>query len=56
MDSGHNCNDTKQYSELYDAYYCPECNIWLESKCDDPECDYCPKRPDQPNQNQLTNN
>ena len=45
MVSGHNCEDIKQYSDKYDAYYCNACNIWLEDKCDDPECEFCPKRP-----------
>ena len=45
MDSGHNCEDTKMYSEKYDAYHCTECNIWLESKCDDPTCEFCNQRP-----------
>lgn len=48
MDSGHNCENTKQYSEQYDAYYCAECNVWLEDKCDDVDCEFCPGRPDHP--------
>lgn len=48
MDSGHNCNKTQQYSKKYDAYYCEQCNIWLEDKCNDPECEYCPSRPETP--------
>ena len=48
MDSGHNCEDTKQRSEKYDAYYCVECNVWLEDKCDDPTCEFCPSRPATP--------
>ena len=37
-----------QYSEQYDAYYSDTHNEWLDSKCDDPECEYCPNRPERP--------
>ena len=40
--------NTKEYSEQYDAYYDAETNQWLESKCDDPYCDYCADRPEKP--------
>jgi hypothetical protein len=42
------CGSKKKHSDQYDAYYCASCNEWLESKCDDPECEYCPNRPDRP--------
>jgi hypothetical protein len=42
------CGSKKKYSDQYDAYYCLSCNEWLESKCDDPDCEYCPTRPDKP--------
>jgi hypothetical protein len=45
MDSGHNCEETKKYSEEYDAYYCYYCNNWLEDQCDDLTCEFCIKRP-----------
>jgi hypothetical protein len=48
MDSGHNCNETKQYSEQYDTYYCRECNKWLEDICNDRECLFCNTRPLKP--------
>lgn len=35
-----------KYSEQWDAYYDDETNEWLESKCDDPTCEYCANRPD----------
>ena len=44
--TGHKC--FHEYSEEYDAYYCTYCNKWLEDKCDDPTCEYCPTRPEQP--------
>ncbi len=36
------------YSEEYDAYYNQVTNEWIESKCDDPACEFCPTRPAQP--------
>lgn len=36
------------YSEEYDAYYNPETNEWIDSKCSDPTCEYCTKRPEKP--------
>lgn len=36
----------KQYNEQFDAYYDDESLEWLDSKCDDPECEYCVNRPD----------
>jgi len=41
-------NDRILYSERYDAYYCSFCNEWLDPKCIDPECFFCPNRPDRP--------
>ena len=38
--------ETFDYSEEYDAYYIVETGEWLESKCDDPTCEFCPNRPD----------
>ena len=38
----------QQYSEKYDAYYDDETNEWLESKCDDPTCEFCVNRPARP--------
>ena len=45
MDSGHNCEETKKYSEEYDCYYCESCNTWLEDICNDRECLFCKTRP-----------
>lgn len=38
----------KRYNERFDAYYDDETRTWLESKCDDLECEYCTERPDHP--------
>lgn len=40
----------KQYSEKFDAYYDDETDEWLESKCDDPTCEYCGARPEKPSE------
>jgi hypothetical protein len=40
----------KQYSEKFDAYYDDETDEWLESKCDDPTCEYCVGRPEKPSE------
>jgi hypothetical protein len=37
-----------EYNEDYDAYYCPNCNKWLEDECGDPECEFCSGRPEKP--------
>ena len=34
--------------ERYDAYYCDDCNIWIEPVCRDAECVYCKSRPAKP--------
>ena len=42
------CQETKQYSEKYDCFYCATCDKWLEEKCGDEECEYCWGRPPKP--------
>lgn len=43
------CNsDDWEYNEIYDAKYCFPCNIWLEKKCCDEQCEYCSHRPETP--------
>ena len=37
-----------KYSEEYDAYYNQATNEWIDTKCDDPNCEYCITRPAQP--------
>lgn len=32
----------------HDAYWCPQCDIWLEPPCTDPTCTFCPNRPKKP--------
>lgn len=40
------CKGAASYSELYDVYYCNKCMIYLEDKCSNSDCCFCPKRPD----------
>ena len=42
------CNEEKRYNRIYDCYYCQYCNAWLEEKCTDSQCQFCPKRPEKP--------
>lgn len=42
------CNSNLVYSDDFDTYFCPKCNSWTESKCSDPNCKYCPNRPEKP--------
>ena len=35
------CGTREVYYDLYDASFCPKCNLWLENACGDPHCDYC---------------
>ncbi|MCK5021020.1 MAG: hypothetical protein KAS32_28675 [Candidatus Peribacteraceae bacterium] len=48
-----NCDEHKyptHYNEDHDTYYCPECDVWLETTCDDPDCEYCATRPSKPSE------
>lgn len=42
------CNHIKLFDIDHDSHFCPLCNIWLESTCRDPECEFCPTRPEKP--------
>ena len=35
----------KKLCEKYDAYYETETGEWLESTCNEPECEFCEHRP-----------
>jgi hypothetical protein len=43
------CGKPAEHHESHDAYYCKNCNLWLESVCLDPFCAFCGGRPDSPN-------
>lgn len=36
---------TCAYDEKYDAYYVIKTGEWAERKCEDPDCQYCNRRP-----------
>ena len=40
------CSSLGEYCETHDAYFCSECNTWLEPKCSDPGCEFCKDRRD----------
>ncbi len=42
------CANKRIYYNNFDAFFCADCNIWLESNCSDPACEYCRNRPDKP--------
>ncbi len=42
------CSSEKVYYHDYDAKFCPNCNKWLEKRCNDETCDYCSIRPEKP--------
>lgn len=42
------CYGPTRYDEKFDSVFCPACNIWLEARCGDPECCFCPGRPERP--------
>ena len=47
------CRAIKTYSDMYDSYYCGQCNEWLEDICTDRECFYCNNRPLTPNEQDI---
>lgn len=42
------CSKQANYSHRFESHYCGICNIWLEKRCDDPDCKYCVDRPERP--------
>lgn len=42
------CSQNQIYYDDYDSFFCPNCNIWLESACSDPTCEFCRTRPKNP--------
>lgn len=46
------CDDMEnpcfEYCEKHDAYFCKECDIWIEPRCSDLTCEYCNARPPKP--------
>ncbi|MDE5584667.1 MAG: toxin-antitoxin system protein [Ruminococcus sp.] len=42
------CGNNLFLFDRFDAECCIMCDIWTETKCGDPECEFCSKRPDTP--------
>ena len=42
------CKSNLVYYDDFDTYFCPNCNSWTESTCNDPHCKYCLNRAEQP--------
>ena len=42
------CLDPLAYNDEHDSVYCPTCDEWRETSCDDPDCEYCLARPAKP--------
>lgn len=42
------CGANRIYHEQFDAFFCSECNRWLEGRCGDATCAFCRERPDSP--------
>ena len=40
--------EDREYSKKWDAMYSKSEDRWLESMCDEPECEYCARRPEKP--------
>jgi len=39
------CSENRIYYDDYDSFFCPQCNVWLESACSEPNCEFCFARP-----------
>ncbi len=44
------CAEKCDYNQYHDCHFCKGCDIWTEKTCDDPDCYYCPGRPEKPSQ------
>jgi hypothetical protein len=44
----YKCGGDRTFSDVYDSYYCQNCNMWLEDLCPDEDCGYCKNRPEKP--------
>jgi hypothetical protein len=42
------CGTSKVHHDYYGAFFCPECNVWLEGLCGDQSCPACRDRPSAP--------
>ena len=37
-------------NDEHDANYCSDCDVWTESVCEDPDCEFCRDRPEKPSE------
>mgnify|MGYP006871755052 CR=1 FL=1 len=44
----HKCVKVCERNSIYDAYYCFDCDIWIDRGCNDPKCEFCSVRPTRP--------
>lgn len=42
------CGNKPDYDFDHDAFFCKVCDVWLDEKCDDVNCEYCKDRPEKP--------
>lgn len=42
------CGKEGNRNSIYDAYACEFCDVWLETGCNDPKCEFCSTRPLKP--------
>ena len=42
------CGKKFVYNGKYNCFYCPECRVWADGKCDNDSCRFCKDRPDVP--------
>ena len=42
------CLETLSYNDEFDSVYCAKCNMWNDSPCTDPSCEFCVDRPEKP--------
>lgn len=52
------CGHPRVYSYAFDAFYCPDCDVWIDPNClDEPNhsgsCIFCLSRADKPSRNKL---
>jgi hypothetical protein len=42
------CRAVLVYCCVFDAFYCQRCDMWTEGAYSEPECTFCPGRPERP--------
>lgn len=42
------CGQRLLMSDEFDALYCGRCNRWVDSRCSQPDCGFCRRRPAKP--------